>query len=139
MFRPKYYQDAWGVVIVLLAILFGAMLVLWAGSSAGDEPNPPPVTVRATVVSPWEGVFCAGPQVGDPPLVEVGSRVTPSSVVGFIAVDIMQPERKFEVYAGVGGVVTQVLVADGQFVHAGQPLMLVEVERPVASLNWLRR
>ena len=135
MFRPNYYRSAWDVVVVLLAILFGAMLVLWAGKSAGDEPTPPPETVQATVVSPWEGVFCAGPGVGDPPLVEVGSRVSPSSVVGFIAVDIMQPERKFEVYAGVSGVVTQVLVADGQYVNAGQPLMNIEVERPASRAN----
>ena len=35
MSRPKYYQKAWDVVVVLLAILLVAITVLWAGLAHG--------------------------------------------------------------------------------------------------------
>ena len=132
MFGAKYYRSAWDVVIVLLAIMLAAMFVLWAGQAASDEPIDPAQPKMEFVVSPWEGVFRASDQYGNGPLVEVGDHVTPDTVVGFIDIDIMQPDRKIEVFAGVQGTVVQVLVKDRSFVDAGQPLMVVQLDPPDA-------
>ena len=125
MRRAKYYKDAWDVVVVLLAILLAAVVVLWAGQAAGQQPEEPKIEL---IVSPWQGVFHAAESGGARPFVEVGSYVTPSTVVGYINVDIMQPQRRMEVYAGVQGTVTQLLVEDGDFVTAGQPVMAVRLD-----------
>jgi biotin carboxyl carrier protein len=127
MFRIKYYRRAWDAVIVLLAVVLAAMLVLWAGQTAGDEPTEPKM---ALVVSPWEGVFRASGDFSDEPFVEVGSHVMPETVVGLIDMDIMRPDRKIEVFAGVKGTVVQVLIEDGTFVEAGQALMVVQLDPP---------
>ena len=132
MLRPKYYPSAWDVVVVLLVVMLAALFVLWAGRTAGAEPVPPPELVTATVASPWDGVFRSGERIGDPPLVEVGTHVAPSTIVGFIEIDVMQPQHKIEVFAGVSGVVTDVMVTDGEYVNAGRPLLLVRVA-PVAT------
>ena len=125
MSNAKYYKGAWGVVLVLLAILLGTVVVVWAGRAPGEEPEPPKVEF---IASPWDGVFHAAEFEGARPFVEVGTYVTPGTVVGFINVDIMRPQQRMEVYAGVQGTVTQVLVADGDFVSAGQSLMVVRLD-----------
>ena len=130
MYKIRYYRKAWDVVIVLLAIMLAAIFVLWAGKAASDEPVDPTPPKMEFIVSPWEGVFRASDQYGNGPLVEVGDHVTPNTVVGFIDIDIMQPERKIEVFAGVQGTVVQVLVEDMSFVDAGQPLMVVQLDPP---------
>ena len=128
----KYYRDAWEVVVVLLAIVLAAFVVLWAGQAAGEKPDQPTVEV---VVSPWEGMFCAAPQGQSEPFVTAGSYVTPDTVVGMIDLDVMRPQRRIEVFAGVRGTVVEVLVSDGSYVTAGQPLMVVEVDtvEPIAT------
>lgn len=130
MNRPKYYQGVWDVVILLLAIALAAMFVMWAGQAAGDEPVGPSEPKTALVVSPWEGVFRAGDAMTGVPFVEVGSHVSPTTVVGLIDLDVMQPDRKMEVYAGVQGTVVQVHVEDGSYVTAGQVLMMIQLDPP---------
>ena len=125
MFRRKYYQDAWDVVVVLLAILLAAAVVLWAGQAVGQQPDEPKVEL---ITSPWSGVFHVAEFDGEQPFVEVGSHVTPETLVGFIEVDIMQPQSRMDVYAGVQGTVTQVLVKDGEAVSAGQALIVVQLD-----------
>ena len=125
MSNARYYKDAWAVILVLITIIFWFVAMVWASRSSAEEPEPPKVEF---IASPWEGVFHAAEFEGARPFVEVGSYVTPGTVVGFINVDIMQPQRRMEVYAGVEGTVTQVLVVDGEFVSAGQSLMVVRLD-----------
>ena len=125
MSNARFYKDAWAVILVLVAILLGIVAMVWASRAAAQKPEPPKVEF---IASPWEGVFHAAEFEGAQPFVEVGSFVTPGTVVGFINVDIMQPQRRMEVYAGVEGTITQVLVVDGEFVSAGQSLMVVRVD-----------
>ena len=129
MNRIKYYRDAWDVVAVLLAIIVAAIAILWAGEAAGEEPVPdePPVEM---IVSPWDGVFRSSDPATGLPFVEVGDHVTPETIVGMIDLDIMQPERKIPVFAGVSGTVVQVVAEDGSFVAAGQTLIVVRLDPP---------
>ena len=131
MFKPKYYKSAWDVAVVLLAMLVMAVTVLWAERIAGDEPDEPKVEL---IVSPWEGVFHSCEYEGAQPFVEVGSHVLPGTMVGFVNVDIMQPQRRIEIYAGVEGTVIEVLVQDGELVSAGQPLMAIRLDAEDSGL-----
>ena len=127
MFHAAHYDRVWHVVIVSLTIVLTAVVVLWAGQSAGDQPTERRFEL---VVSPWDGIFRVAPQGEQEPYVEVGSDVTPDTVVGLIELDIMRPERRIEVIAGVRGRVVEVLVGDGTYVHAGQPVIVVLLELP---------
>ena len=127
MRRARYYTDAWDVVIVLIAVMLAAVALLWAVQAAGDEASAPQMDV---IVTPWEGTFSAGEYFGDTPLVKVGDHVTPDTVVGMIYLDVMEPVRKVELFAGVKGTIVEVLVEDGSFVQAGEPLMVVKLDPP---------
>jgi len=131
MFNATRHRSVWDVTVAVLAVALGILVVLWAAPARGAESPQPEMSL---VVSPWDGVFRTASQAGDAPLVEVGDHVTPQTIVGFIDVDIMQPERKMAVYAGVAGTVVQVLAGEGEFVEAGQPLMAVQLDPP-AALN----
>lgn len=129
--KTQYYRsvwESWDIVFLLIAALLAVFFVLMASRAAGGEPDPPRVEM---IVSPWAGMFAAGEKSGIP-FVEVGSHVTPETVVGLIYLDVMQPARRIEVYAGLRGTVLQVLVEDGSYVEAGQPLMMVELDREIA-------
>ena len=106
-------------VLILAALLIGILLAGFLGGAPpaplpGDEPG------VAVIVSPWAGAFSASEYPGGLPLVGVGSKVSPDTIVGIV--DAMRP---FPVLAGVEGTITRVLVADGQMVHAGQPLFKI--------------
>lgn len=131
MRKARYYRDVWDlwdVVIVAVAVMLAVFLVLFASRATGDEPSPPKMEM---IVSPWQGMFAAGENFGDVPFVEVGSHVTPQTVVGVVYLDVMEPVRQIKVLAGVQGTIVQVLVEDGAYVEAGQPLMVVELDREV--------
>jgi acetyl-CoA carboxylase biotin carboxyl carrier protein len=67
-------------------------------------------------------MFWIAPSPGAPPFVEVGSRVSADDVVGIVEVMKLMNE----VTAGIDGVVTAVLVGNGETVEFGQPLVLVD-------------
>lgn len=75
------------------------------------------VFIRAPIV----GRFYAQPEPGAPPFVRVGSTVEEDTTVGLI--EVMKVFNA--VQAGVRGVITAILVQDGQFVEFGQPLFRV--------------
>ena len=73
------------------------------------------------VKSPLLGVFYRAPKPGEPPFVEVGSRVEANTVIGIIEVmKLMNSAR-----AGVAGEVVEILAVNGEMVEHGEALMLV--------------
>jgi acetyl-CoA carboxylase biotin carboxyl carrier protein len=73
------------------------------------------------VRSPLLGIFYRAPKPGEPPFVEVGSRVEEDTVIGIIEVmKLMNSAR-----AGVAGEVIDIRAANGEMVEHGEVLMLV--------------
>ncbi|HEX7709387.1 MAG TPA: acetyl-CoA carboxylase biotin carboxyl carrier protein [Sphingomonadaceae bacterium] len=76
------------------------------------------------VKSPLLGVFYRAPKPGEPPFVEVGSKVSADTVIGIVEVmKLMNSAR-----AGVAGEVVEILGENGELVEHGEVLMLVRPE-----------
>lgn len=97
---------------------------------AATSPPPPPPPAEPekaekrylTIKSPTPGTFYISPSPDAPPFVQVGSRVTPTTVVCIIeAMKIFN-----EIQAECTGVIAEVLVQNGQPVEYGQVLFKVE-------------
>ena len=88
-------------------------------------PVEPPAAEQESfheIISPMVGTFYAASDPESGPFVEVGSRVTPDTVVCVVeAMKVMN-----EIKAECGGTVRKVLVTNGQAVEYGQPLFAVE-------------
>lgn len=77
-----------------------------------------------SVRAPLLGTFYRAPKPGAPPFVEVGSRVTPETVVGIIeTMKLMN-----SVYAGVSGEVHEICLEDGEFAEKSSILIRVKPE-----------
>ena len=90
------------------------------------EPIPPPPSQSGLleIPSPLVGIFYLGPRPGEPPFVELGSKVVEETVIGIIEVmKLMNTVR-----AGVKGEVVQILVRNGAPVEFGEILMRVRPE-----------
>lgn len=74
------------------------------------------------VKSPMVGTFYRAPEPGAHPFVEVGARVDAESIVGIV--EVMKLMNSIP--AGQAGVVTHVLVGDGEPVEYGQVLLVIE-------------
>ena len=73
----------------------------------------------ADIASPMLGTFYRAPKPGSAPFVEIGSAVSEDSVIAIIEVmKLMNTVR-----AGVKGVITEILPADGTLVEFGEVLM----------------
>jgi acetyl-CoA carboxylase biotin carboxyl carrier protein len=85
---------------------------------APEKPNRPLLEVKSSMI----GTFYNREKPELPPYVEVGTRVSPRTVVG-----LLEAMKLFnEVYAECSGVVAEVLVENGQFVEYGQVLFRVD-------------
>ncbi len=105
-------------------------------TSATLAAPPPPATVAephrsaalaypagsVLVKSPMVGTYYRSPEPGAHPFVEVGARVTAASIVGIV--EVMKLMNSIP--AGQAGVVTHLLVADGEPVEYGQVLLVIE-------------
>jgi acetyl-CoA carboxylase biotin carboxyl carrier protein len=105
-------------------------------TSATPAAPPPPAAVAephrsaplaypagsVLVKSPMVGTFYRAPEPGAHPFVEVGARVTAESIVGIV--EVMKLMNSIP--AGQAGVVTHLLVADGEPVEYGQVLIVIE-------------
>jgi len=92
---------------------------------AAPAPAASPHEVPAGLVAvkaPMVGTFYRAPEPGAAPFVEVGAAVTKESVVCIL--EVMKLMNSLT--AGIDGVVAQILVADGQTVEYGQPLVLIK-------------
>ena len=94
--------------------------------AAPAEAPPPPAADGGSggreIVSPMVGTFYASPKPEDPPFVQVGSQVSADSDVC-----IIEAMKVFNnIKAELDGVISKVLVKNGESVEFGQPLFLVK-------------
>jgi len=89
--------------------------------SAPRKTKPPSEPGLAEVASPLLGIFYRAPKPGEPPFVEVGSKVVEDTVVGIIEVmKLMNSVR-----AGVKGEVVEILAENGALVEYDEILLRV--------------
>jgi acetyl-CoA carboxylase biotin carboxyl carrier protein len=90
-------------------------------------PTPVPVEVppgTTVVPAPLLGIFYRAPKPGEPPFVEVGSRVEPGTIIGIIEVmKLMNSVR-----AGVRGEVAAIPARNGELVEYGEALLFVRAD-----------
>ena len=92
--------------------------VVQGKSKAASEPG------LAEVTSPLLGIFYRTPRPGEPPFVDVGSRVDEDTVIGIVEVmKLMNSVR-----AGVKGKVVEILCQNGALVEYGDVLVRVRSE-----------
>ena len=98
-----------------------------APSPAPAEPAPArqsPVDRAGLVpvIAPMVGTFYRAPDPESPPFVEKGGRVDADTTVALI--EVMKVYTS--VSAGVGGVISEILVANAEFIEHGQELFLIK-------------
>lgn len=100
----------------------GAGAAAGTGASAAHCETAVPVDANLKdITSPMLGTFYRAPKPGSAPFVEIGSAVGEDSVIAIIEVmKLMNTVR-----AGVRGVITAILPADGTLVEFGDILMRV--------------
>ncbi len=100
-------------------------------AQAQAMPSPPAVSKVSAdefasgaciVKSPMVGIFYCAPEPGAAPFVEVGQRATAGMTVCII--EVMKLMNSIQ--AGSSGVVTHVLVKDGEAVEFGQALVVID-------------
>ena len=87
-------------------------------------PKPPSEPGLQEIPSPLVGIFYVAPKPGEPPFVELGSRVEEETVIGIIEV----MKLMHTVNAGLKGEVAEILVRNGAPVEYGEILMRVRSE-----------
>jgi acetyl-CoA carboxylase biotin carboxyl carrier protein len=88
------------------------------------KAKPPSEPGLMEVPSPLLGVFYRAPKPGEPPFVEIGTKVNEQTVVGIIEVmKLMNSVR-----AGVTGEVVEILGENGALVEYGEILLRVRPE-----------
>jgi acetyl-CoA carboxylase biotin carboxyl carrier protein len=88
-----------------------------AGVDPGDLAEHPGV-----VASPMVGTAYRGPEPGARPFVEVGNRVNAGDTL--LIIEAMKTMN--QIPTPRAGMVTQILIEDGQPVEFGEPLMIIE-------------
>jgi acetyl-CoA carboxylase biotin carboxyl carrier protein len=92
--------------------------------SASRKGKPPSEPGLAEVASPLLGIFYRAPKPGEPPFVEVGSKVNEETVIGIV--EVMKLMNS--VHAGVKGEVIEILAANAALVEYGEVLLRVRPE-----------
>jgi len=103
-----------------------------ATPDAPAAPAAPPVKAAAVlreeglveINAPLLGIFYRAPKPGEPPFVDVGSRVDTETVIGIV--EVMKLMNS--VAAGVTGEIVDIVGANGELVEHGEVLMLVRPE-----------
>ena len=88
-----------------------------AAAAAADFANHPGV-----VPSPMVGTAYWSPEPGAKPFIEVGARVTAGQTL--LIIEAMKTMN--QIPSPRAGIVTQILIEDGQPVEFGEPLMIIE-------------
>ena len=126
----------------------GVKLKLQRGSAAWQVSDPPPTAIAPLspaaeansplqpirrpasepglleITAPLLGIFYVAPKPGQPPFVDVGSKVGEQTVIGIIEV----MKLMHTVQAGVKGEVAEILVKNGAAIEYGEVLMRVRPE-----------
>jgi acetyl-CoA carboxylase biotin carboxyl carrier protein len=87
--------------------------------STPPKTKPPSEPGLSEVASPLLGIFYRAPKPGEPPFVEVGSKVEPDTVIGII--EVMKLMNS--VCAGVKGEVVEILVDNAALVEFDEILL----------------
>jgi acetyl-CoA carboxylase biotin carboxyl carrier protein len=93
-----------------------------AGSPSTAQPAADDHGAGVVVRAPSLGTFYRAPKPGAEPYVEVGTEVTASSQLALL--EVMKLYTAVE--AGTDGVVTKILVEDGELVEHDQPLFVID-------------
>jgi acetyl-CoA carboxylase biotin carboxyl carrier protein len=94
-----------------------------APPAAPSDLRPAEDTSTVAIKSPTVGTFYEASSPGDSPFVSIGSKVTQDTVVC-----IIEAMKVFnQITADVNGIVTEVLVKNGDAVEFGQPLFRVRL------------
>ena len=89
---------------------------------AATKPVPANPPGGVAVPAPLLGIFYRAPKPGEPPFVEVGSKVNPDTVIGIIEVmKLMNTVR-----AGVSGEVLRIDAVNGELVEFGETILFVK-------------
>jgi acetyl-CoA carboxylase biotin carboxyl carrier protein len=83
--------------------------------------KPPSEPGLLEVPAPLLGIFYRAPKPGEPPFVDVGSKVEEETVIGIIEV----MKLMHSVHAGVKGEVAEVLIENGAAIEYGEILLRV--------------
>ncbi|MFS8896222.1 acetyl-CoA carboxylase biotin carboxyl carrier protein [Synechococcus sp. R3-13] len=117
-----------GIPTELSSIPASPVIVSSAPPPAPAEAPPPPTAPKSTpshwidVTAPMVGTFYSAPAPGEPDFVRVGQRVNKGQTLCIIeAMKLMN-----EIEAEAAGVVTEILVSNGQSVEFGQVLMRLD-------------
>jgi acetyl-CoA carboxylase biotin carboxyl carrier protein len=98
------------------------------GAAGAPAPGAAPTTTipadGTKIESPSVGLFWRAPSPGAPPFVEVGQQVAAGDTVAIVEVMKLMNH----VAAPVDGVVTAILVENGESVEFGQPLVVIDPE-----------
>lgn len=86
------------------------------------SPQAEPSEDAIIIKSPMVGTFYRSPEPGASPFVSVGQRVEADSVVCIL--EVMKLMNSIP--AGTAGVITKILVGDGEAVEFGQPLIVID-------------
>ena len=86
--------------------------------------KPPSEPGLMEIPAPLLGIFYRAPKPGEPPFVDVGSKVEEETVIGIIEV----MKLMHSVHAGVTGEVVEVLVENGAAIEYGEILLRVRPE-----------
>jgi acetyl-CoA carboxylase biotin carboxyl carrier protein len=92
-----------------------------APAAAAAQPEKPAKNLLE-IMSPTVGTFYTQRKPGEPPLVSVGSRVTPATVVGVI----LAMKVHNDVQAECSGVIAEICVKNEDFVEYGTVLFRVD-------------
>lgn len=102
------------------AVAIPAALAAAPAVPAAPAPAAPEAGIE--IKSPTVGTFYASPSPDEPAFVQVGSKVTPDSIVCLIeAMKVFN-----QIPAEVSGTITAILVKNGDAVEFGQPLFRVK-------------
>jgi len=91
---------------------------------ATSKARPPSEPGLLDVPSPLLGVFYRAPKPGEPPFVEIGTKVSADAVVGIV--EVMKLMNSVRV--GVAGEVVEILAENGALVEYGEVLLRVRPE-----------
>jgi len=92
--------------------------------AAAPKPRTSTEAGLLEVRSPLLGIFYRAPKPGEPPFVEVGSKVAPDTVIGIV--EVMKLMNS--VPAGVSGEVVEILGRNGELAEHDELLLLVRPE-----------
>jgi len=93
-------------------------------SLAQRTTKPPSEPGLVEIPCPLVGIFYVAPKPGEPPFVQLGSKVTEETVIGIIEV----MKLMHTVHAGVKGEVAEILIKNAAAVEFGEVLMRVRPE-----------